>query len=99
MLGPPRPDCRRGDDSLAIVGFLIGLSMTSRDRDTADVIYQVVTLPVLVAVVVALLRTPSKDLGPGGPRSCLIGEQDRGRGDVRPNRPRRAWYRFLGSRL
>ncbi|HEY2302348.1 MAG TPA: hypothetical protein VGH66_10665 [Acidimicrobiales bacterium] len=53
--------------SFAIVGFLIGLSMTSRGGDTADVAYHVVTLPVLVAVLVALLRTPSKDLGPGGP--------------------------------
>lgn len=44
--------------SFAILGFLVGLSMTSRGGDLPDVIYHVVMLPVLIVTLIRLVRTP-----------------------------------------
>jgi ABC-type spermidine/putrescine transport system permease subunit I len=44
----------------AILGFLVGLNMTARGGDLADVIYHVVTLPVLIVALIRLLRTPKE---------------------------------------
>lgn len=43
----------------AIVGFLVGLSMTVRGGNAPDIAYHVTLLPVLVAGFVTLLRTPA----------------------------------------
>jgi uncharacterized membrane protein AbrB (regulator of aidB expression) len=44
----------------AILGFLVGLNMTVRGGDLADVIYHVVMLPVLIVTLILLLRTPTE---------------------------------------
>ena len=44
--------------SFAILGFLVGLNMTVRGGDLADVIYHVVMLPVLIVTLILLVRTP-----------------------------------------
>jgi hypothetical protein len=46
----------------AIVGFLVGLSMTAQGGDLPDVLYHVITLPVLVGILIVLVRTD-----PAGP--------------------------------
>jgi peptidoglycan/LPS O-acetylase OafA/YrhL len=52
----------------AIVGFLVGMTMTAQGGDTADVVYHVVTLPVLVATLILLLRPANKDVVRGAGR-------------------------------
>jgi peptidoglycan/LPS O-acetylase OafA/YrhL len=48
----------------AIVGFLVGLSMTAQGGDLPDVLYHVITLPVLAGMLVVLVRTDP--VGPVG---------------------------------
>jgi hypothetical protein len=44
--------------AFAIVGFLVGLTITARAGDLPDIAYHTVVLPLLVASFVVLLRTP-----------------------------------------
>jgi peptidoglycan/LPS O-acetylase OafA/YrhL len=49
--------------SFAILGFLVGLNMTARGGDLADVVYHVVTLPILVVTLILLVRSGTKQSG------------------------------------
>jgi hypothetical protein len=48
--------------SFAILGFLVGLSMTARGGDVADFVYHVIMLPVLIATLILLLRRGMADV-------------------------------------
>ena len=54
-------------NSLAIVGFLNGLTMTARDGDAPAIAYHLAVLPVLIASVVVLARGPGHATPGGGP--------------------------------
>ena len=55
--------------SFALVGFLIGLSITARAGHLPDIAYHAAILPLLVAILVALVRTSR----PGEPDPSLSG--------------------------
>ncbi len=44
----------------AIVGFIVGLTFTVRGGDTLDVIYHATMLPVLMATLILLSRSPRR---------------------------------------
>ena len=43
--------------SFAIVGFLVGLTITTQGGDVPDVIYHLIMLPIIITSLVILLRT------------------------------------------
>jgi hypothetical protein len=46
--------------SFAILGFFVGLSMTARGGDVADVVYHVITLPALIVSLILVVRRGRK---------------------------------------
>jgi hypothetical protein len=68
----------------AVIGFIVGLSITARGGHLPDIAYHVAVLPVLLGCLVVLLRTESRPQGAVPPGLSRHARADAGRNGSPP---------------